>query len=123
MGVFEPKPRPELEAGLARTAGLEAEDVIVYCATRAPGYSRIEHWLAGRPGGATALDQASGPYLKIREQHFGLWDLWVFNAKQDGSADAKLDSAASQRFGFATWLPLIAEATRSSSSPARGGRI
>ena len=100
MGLFDPRARAALEASLAKDAKLDSHEVLVYCAHRAPGYSRIEHWLSGRPGGATPLDQASGPYLAIRQQHLALWELWVFSCNEDGTSDARLDSAASQRFGF-----------------------
>jgi len=100
MGVFDPQARAELEAGIAKDAKLQPQDVLIYCAKRAPGYSRIEHWLSNRSGGATPLDQTAGPYLAIRRQHLGLWELWVFNANDDGASDARLDSAVSRRFGF-----------------------
>jgi uncharacterized protein len=100
-GIFSPRARTALEVALAKDAKLDPHEVLVYCARRAPGYSRVEHWLSGQPGGAAApLDQASGPYLAIRQRHLALWELWVFNCKEDSKADARLASSASQRFGF-----------------------
>jgi len=99
-GLFDPRQRAALEADLARSARLDPRQVMVYCPSKAPGYQRVEHWVASASN-ASPTRQPPDAGAEIKGRHLGLWELWVFVADVDDSnrRDMVADMAQ-ERFGF-----------------------
>ncbi len=103
-GLFDPRSRATLEAEIARTAKLDANQVMIYCPSRAPGYRRVEHWVSSaRDASPTRQEPAFG--LQVARRHLGLWELWVFVAHgvEDRAKGIVMDLAQA-KFGFSNMI-------------------
>jgi HD superfamily phosphohydrolase len=111
-GVFEPAQRQRLEAELARSAGLDPSDVMLYCPPKAPGYQRIRHRVAAGPGAPTPINPATGPYYRLGVKHLRLWEAWAFSSDPDPMKCAHLAGEVSERFGLENKIALHRRAGR-----------
>ncbi len=103
-GLFDPRRRAALEAELAHAAKLDARQVMVYCPQKAPGYQRVDHWVASASN-ASPTRQPPDAGAEIKSRHLGLWELWVFVAGvSDASRRDVLADIAQERFGFANLI-------------------
>lgn len=77
-----------------RVPGISADQIIVYCTPKAPGYQRIEHWVKESPDSRPSRHGESVSE-QIAQKHLGLWELWVFYAgeKDEGRRLAVADVA------------------------------
>jgi HD superfamily phosphohydrolase len=99
-GLFDPRQRAVIEMEIARAAKLEARQVMVYCPHKAPGYQRVDLWVANASDESPARQPPSAG-SEIKSRHLGLWELWVFvaNVNDEQRRNAVAD-VAQQRFGF-----------------------
>lgn len=99
-GLFDPRQRAELEVDLARAAKLDPRQVMIYCPPKAPGYQRVEHWVASASN-ASPTRQPPDAGAEIKSRHLGLWELWVFvSGVDDGNRREAVADIAQDRFGF-----------------------
>jgi HD superfamily phosphohydrolase len=99
-GLFDPAERLARGRSLARTAGVDPDDVFLYCPPKAPGYQRVSHWLQRGPGREEAADDIGSPLREIKARHLGLWELWVFCSNQEAGVAERLAAAAEDQFGL-----------------------
>lgn len=99
-GFLDPQRRSELEADLARVAGADPNDVIVYCPTRAPGLQRVRHTVAETGRRPHSLDPHGEAFRHIEKKHLGLWELWVFSRSASRDHDADLAAGIEERLGL-----------------------
>jgi hypothetical protein len=98
-GLFDPKRRAELEAGIARRSKLEPRQVMVYCPHKAPGYQRAEHWVTHSQDAAPTLFHSA---RAIALRHLALWQLWVFVTDDcDDRGRKVVADEAQELFGYA----------------------
>lgn len=103
-GLFEPRSRAALEAEIAAAARLEPHQVMIYCPPKAPGYQRVDHWVASATDASPAR-QAPGFGFDVRMGHLRLWELWVFVANvDDPNKEDVVADIAQERFGFANGI-------------------
>lgn len=103
-GLFDPRSRATIEAEIAKKAGLNANQVMIYCPPRAPGYKRVEHWVSNaRDVSPTRQEPASG--LEVAARHLGLWELWVFVTRgvEDRAKRIVMDFAQTE-FGYSNMI-------------------
>lgn len=99
-GLFDPRQRAGLEMELARSAKLDPRQIMVYCPPKAPGYQRVEHWVASASN-ASPTRQPPDAGAEIKSRHLGLWEVWVFVADvDDADRRAAVADIAQDRFGF-----------------------
>jgi uncharacterized protein len=99
-GYLTPTERSELESELARSAGLDAGCVIIYCPTRAPGFQRVRHSVAETGRRPHALDPTGQAFRHIERKHLALWELWVFSRAASRDQDADLAAAIEEKIGL-----------------------
>lgn len=98
-GLFDPKQRAVLEAEIAATARLKPHQVMIYCPAKAPGYQRVDHWIASATD-ASPTRQPPGFGVDVKMSHLRLWELWVFVADADTDKEYAVAEIAQDRFGF-----------------------
>lgn len=111
-GYLNSSGRMEIEADLAKRAGLDPSQVIVYCPTRAPGYQRVRHTVAESGGVPHALDSEAAEFRDVESKHLALWELWVFTRAENRDRDGELAVAIEDRIGLHN---LIAQDRRATS--------
>jgi HD superfamily phosphohydrolase len=99
-GYLDPAERSETEAALAKMAGLDPADVLIYCPVRAPGYSRVKHVFAKEPRRVTAVDRGNSAFKALEDRHLGLWELWVFTRATKRDSDSRLSAAVEEKLGI-----------------------
>jgi HD superfamily phosphohydrolase/tRNA A-37 threonylcarbamoyl transferase component Bud32 len=103
-GLFDPSRRAEIEAEIAREARLDARQVMVYCPAKAPGYQRVEHWVASA---RDASPTRQPPLADVARRHLALWELWLFVADvTDEERRGAVADIAQDRFGFQNLVDL-----------------
>jgi uncharacterized protein len=100
QGLFDPERRSSLESDLGKAAKVAADDVLIYCPPKAPGYQRVRHWLSRGPGSEKKADDVDSVFREIRTRHLGLWEIWVFCTSEKVSDGESLAGAAQEMFGF-----------------------
>lgn len=99
-GLFDPRRRAALEVDMARAGRLDPRQVMIYCPPKAPGYQRVEHWVA-TASNASPTRQPPDAAAEVKAKHLGLWELWVFVADVDDSdRRAVIADIAQERFGY-----------------------
>ncbi len=99
-GLFDPRARSAIEEQLARSAGLDPLDVVVYC-SRPPGLQKVRQYVESKPGDTVLRDELFKPYLNTYELHLGLWTVYVFSsARSDTSEFDALGEASEGVFGL-----------------------
>lgn len=98
-GLFDPKQRAVQEAEIAAAAGLKPHQIMVYCPAKAPGYQRVDHWVASATD-ASPIRQPPGFGVDVKMGHLRLWELWVFVADADPDKEYMVAEIAQERFGF-----------------------
>ena len=78
MQFLGPRNRANVEGTIAKIAGLKADEVILYCPSKAPGLQRIRQYVAPGPKTKQVRDEVSDPHLRIRNAHIALWTVFVF---------------------------------------------
>ncbi|MCR6484016.1 protein kinase [Amycolatopsis sp. OK19-0408] len=98
--LISPHGRHKMEQELARRAGLEPQQVIVYCPPKAPGYRQVEHWVS-KSREESPTRQGSELGGDIARKHLGLWEMWVFIVGvRDNDKRTKLADHAQDIFGM-----------------------
>lgn len=97
-GLFDPNERRSIEASLAKSSKLKAEDIIVYCSRQAPGIKKIRHYVEKKPGQTSSIDDASPIHLDYMRKHLGLWFIYVFVNPSINDDRIKKLAAASEVF-------------------------
>lgn len=99
-GLFDPKRRAALEVEIAVAARLKPHQVMIYCPEKAPGYQRVNHWVANATD-ASPTRQPPGFGVDVKMGHLRLWELWVFVADvSDPDTHYAVAEIAQERFGF-----------------------
>jgi HD superfamily phosphohydrolase len=106
QGLFDPPGRLALAANLGKAAKVAADDVLIYCPPKAPGYQRVRHWLSREPGNEEKADDVDSVFREIRTRHLGLWEIWVFCASGSVSDGESLAGAAQEMFGFTNQIDI-----------------
>ena len=78
LGLTDPKTRTDIEAKMARQAGLKPVDVIVYCPPKAPGLQKVRQYVETQPGREEVRDAVCDPHVRIYSAHLRLWTVYVF---------------------------------------------
>lgn len=106
-GLLDPKGRRAAERKLAKEAGIEPSEVIVYCTPKAPGFRKVQQYVERRPGHTELTDQVHDPYLRTLERHLRLWTVYVFAAPdQVRGAAARLGEASENLFELANEIAM-----------------
>lgn len=102
LGLFPSRKRLDVEEGLARSAGLKADQVFVYATPNAPGFTRTQnHRFLITPDGTTTEPSQSW-FSSLQRRHLRLWDIWVLADRSAGQHErTRLADAAQYRFGLA----------------------
>jgi HD superfamily phosphohydrolase len=103
-GLFDPRRRLALAAELGKAAKVNADDVLIYCPPKAPGYQRVRHWISRGPGSEEKADDVDSVFREIRTRHLGLWEVWVFCGSDEGNDGESLAGAAQEMLGFANQI-------------------
>jgi hypothetical protein len=78
-GWFTLAGRAKIENEIAGKAGVHADDLIFYCAARAPGLQRIRQYVGVDPI-TTRIHRDEEQYRRIYSAHMNLWTCYVFVA-------------------------------------------
>ena len=98
--------RQEVEANLASLAGLDAQQVIVYCPQKAPGHQQVEHWVTTTRSESSPR-QGSSFGVEFARRHLGLWEFWVFVVGVDDERRrTNLADVAQDRFGMQNMIDI-----------------
>lgn len=107
LGTTSPARRREIEAELAKSAGLRPADVIVYCTPKAPGLQKVQQYVEVHPGTNELRDEIFTPHLRMMQAHLGLWSIYVLVPPDcDQNARNRLGLEAETFFGIANDLEM-----------------
>jgi HD superfamily phosphohydrolase len=105
-GLLDADSRTSKEEELAKTAGIDPLEVVLYC-SRPPGLQKIEQYVEQRPGDAERRDEVHRPYLRTYERHLGLWTAYVFTSVSPKKPEfGRLGEAAERIFGLKNQLAI-----------------
>src|SRR5260221_460819 len=89
MGLLSPQGRAKTEKEIAKHAGLEnSEQVIFYCAGKAPGLKKLIQRIKNAPGPIEIQDEAHEVNRSIYRAHINLWTMYVFIPPEKGQGIA-----------------------------------
>jgi HD superfamily phosphohydrolase len=77
--LFDPVGRAKEEKALAAAAKLENSEVVIYCASKCPGFQRVRQYIA-HGAEVTIRDDENRSYRRVRDRHLALWSAYVFVA-------------------------------------------
>ena len=78
LGLFDPAKRLELEREIAGEGGVDADDIVLYAAPKAPGAKSVSQRVQQARGDMTVRDGVYSRHQDIFERHLALWSLYLF---------------------------------------------
>jgi hypothetical protein len=99
LGLFDPERRAAAERELARTAGVDSAEVVLYC-SQPPGLQKIVQYVEQRPGAAELRNEIHRPYLRTFERHLALWTVYLFTSVDSAGPFSRLGEASEALFGL-----------------------
>jgi hypothetical protein len=110
----DPSQRARAEAALARTAGLEPWEVIVYCPSLGMSLPEAEVPVCREDGRIEPLSESDNSEIRVlRDKHRALWKFLVLIDRRAWDRGARLRDAAIEYFG-------VTPTTRAAPGGARG---
>jgi HD superfamily phosphohydrolase len=97
--LFDPIGRALEEKSFAAAAKIDSSDVVIYCASKCPGFQRVRQYIA-HGSEVTIRDDENKSYRRVRDRHLALWWAYVFVAPSVApSARRIIEAKAKDLFG------------------------
>lgn len=100
-GIFSPARRLELERSLAKGAGVNEAEIVLYASPKAPGAKTVSQRVELNRGEVMTRDSADERHQQIFRRHLDLWNLYLFvNPEISSETKGRLGAQMESAFGF-----------------------